>query len=353
MNNTAKVTKETKNKIRADFERTPFWERMRAKFINLYTVKKVVWYLFRFLLLLGISYVILFPFYTKLASSFMSPDDFVDVTVRLLPRRPTLETYRAIIVDNKYFTALLNTFVLSLICGVLQTFVCCVIGYGFAKFKFKGNNLLFLLVIFTMVVPHTTLQLSLFMEFRYFDILKFGGKFGIINFLGGGVIDAIKIIDQTSINMINTNLPLYILSLTGLAYKNGLYIFLLRQFFRGIPDELEESAYLDGSGVFSTFVRIIIPLSVTMMVTVFMFSFCWQWTDNFYTELFYTTAGELLLPDIIKVPKSLDTNYAGQALYTAAIRNACGILIIAPLIVLYLFGQRYIVEGIERSGITG
>ena len=299
------------------------------------------------ILIVCISYVILFPFYTKLASSFMSPEDFVDVTVRLLPRHPTLETYRAIIVDNKYLTALLNTFVLSLTCGVLQTFVCCVIGYGFAKFKFKGNNLLFLLVIFTMVVPHTTLQLSLFMEFRYFDVL------GIINFLGGGVIDSVKLIDTTSINMINTNLPLYILSLTGLAYKNGLYIFLLRQFFRGIPDELEESAYLDGSGVFSTFVRIIIPLSVTMMVTVFMFSFCWQWTDNFYTELFYTTSGELLLPDIIKVPKSLDTNYAGQALYTAAIRNACGILIIAPLIVLYLFGQRYIVEGIERSGITG
>ena len=204
-----------------------------------------------------------------------------------------------------------------------------------------------------MVVPHTTLQLSLFMEFRYFDILKLGDKFGLINFLGGGVFDSIKILNVTSINMINTNFPLYILSLTGLAYKNGLYIFLLRQFFRGIPDELEESAYLDGSGVFSTFVRIIIPLSVTMMVTVFMFSFCWQWTDNFYTELFYTTSGDLLLPDIIKVPKSLDTNYAGQALYTAAIRNACGILIIAPLIVLYLFGQRYIVEGIERSGITG
>ena len=347
MDSTTKITKETKNKIRADFERTPFWERMRAKFINLYTVKRVVWYLFRFLLLLGISYVILFPFYTKLASSFMSPEDFVDVTVRLLPRHPTLGTYRAIIVDNKYLTALLHTFVLSLTCGILQTFVCCVIGYGFAKFKFKGNNLLFLLVIFTMVVPHTTLQLSLFMEFRYFDVL------GIINFLGGGVIDSVKLINTTSINMINTNLPLYILSLTGLAYKNGLYIFLLRQFFRGIPDELEESAYLDGSGVFSTFVRIIIPLSITMMVTLFMFSFCWQWTDNFYTELFYTTSGDLLLPDIIKVPKSLDTNYAGQALYTAAIRNACGILIIAPLIVLYLFGQRYIVEGIERSGITG
>lgn len=341
------IKKETKNKIRVEFERTPLLERLKAKFINLYTLKKVVWYLFRFLLLLGISYVILFPFFTKISSSFMSPEDFVDVTVRLIPRNPTLDTYKAVIVDNKYFEALLNTFLLSLTCGIIQTFICCFVGYGFAKFKFKFNDFLFLLVIFTMVVPHATLQLSLFMEFRYFDIL------GIINFLGGGVIDAVKVLPSTSINLINTNVPLYILSITGLGFKNGLFIFLMRQFFKGIPDELEESAYLDGSGVFRTFFSIIIPLSVTMMITVFMFSFCWQWTDNFYSELFYTTSGDILLPDIIKIPKSLDTNYAGQALYTSAIRNTCGILILVPLIILYLFGQRYIVQGIERSGITG
>ncbi len=341
------IKKETKNKIRVEFERTPLLERLKAKFINLYTLKRVVWYLFRFLLLLGISYVILFPFFTKISSSFMSPEDFVDVTVRLIPRNPTLDTYKAVIVDNKYFEALLNTFLLSLTCGIIQTFICCFVGYGFAKFKFKFNDFLFLLVIFTMVVPHATLQLSLFMEFRYFDIL------GIINFLGGGVIDAVKVLPSTSINLINTNVPLYILSITGLGFKNGLFIFLMRQFFKGIPDELEESAYLDGSGVFRTFFSIIIPLSVTMMITVFMFSFCWQWTDNFYSELFYTTSGDILLPDIIKIPKSLDTNYAGQALYTSAIRNTCGILILVPLIILYLFGQRYIVQGIERSGITG
>ncbi|MBE6598321.1 MAG: carbohydrate ABC transporter permease [Ruminococcaceae bacterium] len=345
-NQTMKV-KETKNRIKADFERTPFWERMRAKFINLYTIKKVVWYIFKFLLLLGISYVILFPFYSKIASSFMSKEDFVNVTVRLIPRNPTLGTYKAIIVDNKYFIALLNTFVLSLVCAVLQTFVSCLVGYGFAKFKFKGNNILFMLVIFTMVVPHSTLYLSMFMKFRYFDI------FGIVNLLGGGVIDSFRVLEETSINMINTNWPLYILSATGLAYKNGLYIFLMRQFFKGIPDELEESAYLDGYGVFKTFFKIIIPLSVTMMITVFMFSFCWQWTDNFYTEMFYTTTGDLLLPDIVKVPKSIDTNYAAKEMYTSAIRNTCGILIVAPLIVLYLFGQKYIVQGIERSGITG
>ena len=341
------IKKETKNTIRVEFDRTPFWERMKAKLINLYTVKKVVWYLFRFLLMLGVSYVILFPFFSKISSSFMAPEDFVDVTVRLIPKHPTLDTYKAIITDNKYFEALTNTFILSLACALIQMFICCLIGYGFAKFKFKGNSILFLCVIFTMIVPHATLQLSLFMKFRYFDIL------GIVNLLGGGVIDALNVTGgTTSINFINSNWPLYIMSITGLAYKNGLYIFLMRQFYRGIPDELEESAYLDGSGVYRTFFGIIIPLSSTMMITVFMFAFCWQWTDNFYTELFYTTAGAKLLPDIIKVPKSLDTNYAGQALYTSAINNTCGILIMAPLIVLYLFGQRYIVQGIERSGLT-
>ena len=277
----------------------------------------------------------------------MSKEDFVDVTVVLVPKHPNLEIYRAIIKDNKYWEALLNTFILSLVCAVIQTFICMFIAYGFAKFKFKGNSILFLCVLFTLVVPHATLQLSLFMKFRYFDVL------GIINFLGGGVIDAVNVTGgKTSINFINSNWPLYILSLTGLAYKNGLYIFMLRQFFRGIPDELEESAYLDGSGIMRTFFSIIVPLSTTMMITVFMFAFCWQWTDNFYTDLFYTTAGDKLLPDIIKIPKSLDTNYAGQSLYSSAITNTCGILIITPLIILYLFGQRYIVQGIERAGLT-
>ncbi|MBQ7921666.1 MAG: carbohydrate ABC transporter permease [Clostridia bacterium] len=343
MDNTTRIVKESKNKIRAEFERTPLLDRLRSKFINMYTVQRVAWYLFRFLFLLGISYVILFPFFSKISSSFMSGEDFVDVTVRLLPKNPTLATYAGVIKYNGYFEALFNTFVLSLVCAVAQTFICCLIGYGFAKFKFKFNKLLFALVIFTMVVPHSTLQLSMFMEFRFFDVL------GICKLL-----NAMGVIEEATISLLNTNIPLYILSFTGLAYKNGLFIFLMRQFFRGIPDELEESAYLDGSGVFSTYFRIILPLSVTMMVTVFMFSFCWQWTDNFYTNLFYTSAGPYLLPDIVKVPKGLTDGYTTASTYiSAAARNACGILILIPLIILYLFGQRYIVEGIERSGITG
>ena len=350
---TTKITKETKNRIRVDFERTPLMERLKAKFVNTFFFKKVLVYLFKFLFLLGISYVILFPFYSKIASSFMSPSDFVDVTVRLIPKQPTLGTYEAIIADNGYFTAFFNTLLLSGACAILQTFVCCVVGYGFAKFKFKGNGLLFLLVIFTMVVPHSTIQLSMFMKFRYFDIFKIGEVGGLFNLLGGGIFEWINILPDTSISLLNTMWPLIIMSATGLAFKNGLYIFMLRQFFKGVPDELEESAYLDGSGVFRTFFQIILPLSVPMLITVFMFAFSWQWTDNFYSEVFYTIGGPTLMPDIIKVPKSLDTKYAGENMYVAAIRNTCGILILLPLLILYSFMQRYIIQGIERSGITG
>ncbi|MBO7310437.1 MAG: carbohydrate ABC transporter permease, partial [Clostridia bacterium] len=89
-----------------------------------------------------------------------------------------------------------------------------------------------------------------------------------------------------------------------------------------------------------------------MMITVFLFSFSWQWTDDFYTTVFFTTTKTVLMPKIVDVPSSLANNYAGQNLYYSAIKNTCGIMIIAPLIVMYLFCQKYLVQGIERSGLT-
>ena len=360
MQNTPKITKESKNKIRVEFDRTPLKERLKAKFLNLYFFQQVAWIIFRMVLLVGISYVVLFPFISKIAGSFMSPEDFVDVTVRLIPKNFTLDIYKAVLFELDYWEAFFNTLLISLLCGLLQTFVCCLIGYGLAKFRFKGNNIVMLLVILTMIVPHQTLQLSMFMHFRYFDIL------GILSFLSGGasigfmpdsfneLLAGIQIfkLDDFALPLTNTYWPLAILSATGLAFKNGLYIYMLRQFFTGVPDALEESAYIDGSGVFRTFFTIILPLSIPMMVTVFLFSFCWQWMDDFYTELFFTTSKITLMPDVVEVPTSLKTDYAGQNMYYAAIRNTCGIAIIMPLVVLYCFGQNFLVQGIERSGLT-
>ena len=200
------------------------------------------------------------------------------------------------------------------------------------------------------------------MAFRYFDVLGifklFGG--GGITLFGNTFLNSIDIFPDTwtkftagGLTLTNTYWPLILLSATGLAFKNGLYIFMLRQFFRGVPDELEESAYIDGSGVIQTFFKIILPISVPMMITVFLFAFSWQWTDNFYTTLFLPSkdAPELMV-DLVQVPPSLTKEYPGQSLYYAAIRNTCGLMIIAPLVVMYLFCQKYLVQGIERSGLT-
>ena len=345
-----KITKETKNKIRVEFERTSLKERLMTKFVSLNFVKTVVFYIFRLVLLLGISYVILFPFLSKILASFMSPQDFVDVTVKMIPRNPTLNNYWQIIVENNYLSALLNTTLLSLMCAVCQTFICCVIGYGLSKFKFKGSNLIFMLVIFTMVVPHGTLYLSMYMQFRYFDLSIFPGIPGLFE-----ILQSIGLIEKLP-NLTNSFWPLFVLSITGLAFKNGLYIFMMRNFFKGVPDELEESAYIDGSGVFRTFLQIILPLSVPMMITIFLFSFAWQWTDEFYHGMFFTsvtTTGFKLMPDIVEVPITLSALPGSTNLYTEAVTNTCGILIILPLVIIYLFCQKYLVQGIERSGIVG
>ena len=111
--------KESKNKIRVEFERTPLKERLKGKYLTMNFLTEVVFKIFRFVLLIGISYVILFPFFAKISGSFMSREDFVDVTVKLIPKYPTLDTYKAIINENKYFEALLNTFTLSVLCGLI------------------------------------------------------------------------------------------------------------------------------------------------------------------------------------------------------------------------------------------
>ena len=368
IDNKPKVQKETKNKIRVEFERTPLKERLKAKFLSLFFLKKVVWYIFRLILLVGISFIVLFPFFTKITGSFMAPEDFVDVTVRLIPRNFTLNTYKQIWLENKYMEAFFNTLTLSLVSALLQTFVCCLIAYGLAKFKFKGNKFVFIAVIFSLVIPHQTLQLSMFYNFRYFDILGIGQLLngeGITIFnktINNDFLRSLDVIPSTAklfgdgatgLNLTNTYWPLIILSLGALGFKNGLYIFMLRQFFKGVPDELEESAYIDGSGVFHTFFTIILPLSVPMMITVFLFAFSWQWTDNFYTGLFFTQASEtVLMPNIIAIPKTLQMSYAGEKLYNQAIRGTAGIMLIMPLIIMYLFCQKFLVQGIERSGLT-
>ena len=351
MNSQTKVTKETKNKIRADFERAPLAERLKAKYLNSFFYKKLLSYVFRFLLLLGISYVILYPFASKILQSVFSPVDLIQTDVLLVSKYPTLDTYKYLITENSYLEALFNTALLSLMCAIIQTFICAFIGYGFAKFKFKGNGFVFGLVLFTLLIPHKVIASALVQHFVNFDFL--------------GILEATvyKWFNVTT-GLQGSYAPFVLMSATGLGFKNGLFVLIFRQFYRGIPDELEEASYVDGYGVFKTFFRILLPCSVPMLITVFILSFSWQWTDIFYTNLFMPNSDTILLtsnafwstiPTTLKdiSEATLLGNQMASNSFSAIVMNTAGMLVVAPLIVLYLFCQRYLIQCIEHSGFGG
>jgi multiple sugar transport system permease protein len=226
-------------------------------------------------------------------------------------------------------------------------FVAAFVGYGFAKFKFKGRNVVFLFVMLTMIVPHQILASSFVQKFIYFDVFGLFEATGLYRALG------------LTQGIYNTYVPLILLSLTGLAFKNGLFIFLMRSYYRGVPDELEESSFIDGYGVFQTFFKIILPISGPMLITVFILAFAWQWTDIFYVNTFLPNAESFLLTSSkfwSTMPETLDllSEAAGTNAKTfeVAVKNTAGLLVVLPLIIMYIFCQRYLVQGIESSGLA-
>lgn len=282
----------------------------------------LLWKIVRFVIIIGLCYVILYPFVVKILNAIKGYEDFFDPTVRFIARHPTLDNIRLVFTAMDYIPSMLKTAALSLMCGVLQTGVCALIAYGFARFKFRGNTILFFCVMLTLLIPPQTIMIPLYMKFRFF--------LGI-----------------TELSLIDTILPMVLLSLTGMGLKNGLYIFMLRQVFRGMPQELEEAAYIDGYGYFRTFVRIMLPAAVPTMTTVFLFVFAWQWTDTFYNNLFFVDFG--VLTNAINQVQGLSEVDVIQSMYA----NTAALLAIIPLAVLYIFTQKAFVQSAERSGLVG
>lgn len=312
----------------------------RAKYLKWMYASRLFWSVLRYLLLIGLAFLILYPLLVKLSNSFMSRQDLIDSTVRFIPRQATWFNYELVIEYTSYFKGLANTLGISFMSGALQMLVCTMVGYGLARFNFKGKGIVFSLVVLTILIPPQTYMISLYMKFSFFDL------FGLISAVTGGTV-----------RLMDSVWPMAILSIIGFGFKNGLYILIMRQYFKGIPKELEEAAYVDGSGLFRTFGRIILPISFSMMVTIFLFSFSWQWTDSFYSSMFFSQI-QLLSNSLLTGFEGLMLEGAtvglknGQPL-TATLTNTMSLLVLAPLILLYLFAQKSLVEGIEHSGIVG
>lgn len=293
------------------------WQTWKRRNLNLNGFVHFIWIILRFIIIVGISYTILYPFVVKIIVAFSSTEDIVDNTVMYIPRQGSTYFIERAILNMEYWKSLWNTVLLSLIVAVGQLFVASFAGYGFARFKFKGKDFLFLLVLLTLMIPAQTIQLPLYVRFT-----------------------------SLSRSLINTFWPLTILSVTGLGLKNGLYIYLMRQFFRGMPKELENSAYIDGAGFFRTFFSIMLPNAMNMMITVFLFSFTWQWTDTTYNNMLMPKLA-ILSNKAATVASSID-----DAMQASAINDTACLLIIFPLLIVFLFAQRYFIQSIERSGLV-
>ena len=300
-----------------------------------YAFKGWVWSVCRFVLLFGLSFIIIYPFLAKISSMFMSIDDLRDPIVWFVPRSPTADNILNVIKYGNFWTSLRNTSTISLLCALLQTAAATLTAYGLARFKFRGRSILLVLAILTIVIPPQTIYVSLFTKFRYFDL------FGIL-----------RMLDLPTLSMVESISPMIILSVTALGLKNGLYIIILTQLFRNLPKELTEAAYVDGAGMFKTFFSVNMPQIRPMMVSVFMLAFAWQWTDTFYNGLFFRRTPVLL--NVITSVKTINDigSYNGNTL-SATMVNTAVMMILFPLIPLYIVGQRFLIQGVERSGMVG
>ena len=316
---------------------------MRTKKLNKAVVKrkamKAIWSAVRWLMIIGICYVILYPLFVKISVAFMSKSDMYDMTVKWVPRTITLDNFKEVLERIDYVKYFLTTLGVSALATFVQVSSCTLAGYGFARFRFRGNKILFILVIVTLVVPQQTYMVTTYMQYRYFDFYGILGLFGI-----------------SKTTLIGTVWPVVLMSMGCQATKNGLFIYILRQFLSRLPVELEEAAFSDGAGVFKTFFKIMLPNAVPVLVTVSVLSFVWTWND-LYTASTYMSSMPLFSTLLNNLSFQISRSSGGMSVIDTVklsmLTNAGALLIIAPLLIMFLLAQKFFVQGVERTGLTG
>ena len=171
---------------------------------------------FRYLLIIGITFIIIYPIISKFSVAFKDKQDIYNPTIYMIPVHFTLDNFK-LVLDLLDYWPPLNTMIYVFITMSLTTMSTALAGYGFARFTFPGSNLLFGLVVLTILIPMSTLMVPMYLHFRDFDIL------GLVHMFTG----------KEGVNLLNSYWPSIITSATATGLKAGLFIYIFRQFFRG------------------------------------------------------------------------------------------------------------------------
>ena len=276
-------------------------------------------------LLIGIGFVYLYPILYMLSNSFMSLSDLVNSMVKWVPTSLDLENYKKAFKVLDYKNTLFKTILVAGIPSISQTAAAAVVGYGFARFKFPGKTLLFALMLATFIVPPQVTMMPTYLLFKKYELLG-----SITTFIYPAIL--------------------------GQGLKSALFILIFYQFFMKMPIVLEEAAQLDGAGHFSIFYRIGIPNAIPAFIIVFLFSFVWYWNETYLAGMYFGNSMTTLPLELQKFGDSYSKMFPPDSpanQLNEAIKLAGTLVTIAPLLVVYFVLQRWFVEGVDRSGITG
>lgn len=282
-------------------------------------------------LLICIGFIYLNPILHMISTGFMTLDDLLDSSISWIPSSPTVSNYLQAAKSMDFWASLGKSIIIAGVPTLCNLVSCSIIGYGLARFEFPLKKLVLVLIIFTFILPSQATMISTYVLYS---------NMGILNTLWAFVLPA----------------------LLGQGINAPIFILIFWQFFRQVPKVLIEAAQIDGAGYFKSFFRISLPSAAPAFITVSLFSFVWYWNESYLTQLY--VAGAMTDSSwttlVIKLSNFTDNynKYAQTATNAAtslneSINMAGTMLSALPLMLMYFVLQRYFVESIDRTGITG
>lgn len=305
--------------------------------------KRILMSALRLVILLSIGYVIIYPLFYMIVTSLKGVDAYYNNARVWIPTdlNPGF-TYPFAAESINYASGLKTTLLYEIGAALLEVLTCAVVAYGFARFNFKLKGLLLVCLFSTIIIPETMVIIPRMMNYSHMDFL---GILGLFNKITG--------IDLRP-NLINSPLAFYLPSLFAIGLRSGILTFIYIQFFKGLPKELEEAAWVDGAGPIKTFVSIALPSSSVVFTTVTLFAVIWHWNDSYLSSL-YMVENFPLAVNLERISQTLlSRGFHGPTRpLTMSVQMAACVMFIAPVLVLYMIMQRKFIESIDRVGITG
>ena len=295
----------------------------------------------RYLVLIGFAYILFYPFLFMALNSVKTTTDWLDPTVEWLPKSITFVNYKAAALTLNYFSSLFSTLKNEIVASLISFLTCALVGYGLARFDFTGKKFLTGVMILCILIPDPMVMIASYDNFRHLDFL---GILGLVSKITGSEIRP---------NLINTPFVFWLPALLGTGLKNGLFIYIYSQFFKGLPKELEEAAWIDGAGPFKTFFKIVLPSSGSATITVLVFSVVWYYNDYYQSQIYLSEKYPLSVM-LANFSANLSSEVTGAfKLSLGSLLLTSSFIAIIPLLIYFLLLQRKFVQSIATCGIVG